>query len=140
MAVTATPIYPQALATAVQSYANADGTTIKTILTAGANGTKITAVTISSTDGTNRDMKFYLNDGSTNHLLCTVQVLANSGNTNAIAPVDLFRATMCPGLSFDSNGNRELFLKTGWSFRAGSAVAVTAAAAIAVICTSAGDY
>jgi hypothetical protein len=137
---TPTPILPQTVAPAVASFANADGTTIKAILTAGSNGTKITAVTISSTDGTARDMKFYAHDGSTNHLLCTVQVPANSGNTNALAPVDLFRATMCPGLSFDSNGNREMFIKSGWSLRAGAGTAVTAAAAIAVICTSAGDY
>lgn len=140
MAVTATPIYPQTVKNAVVSFVNADGTTVKTVLAGGTNGTQITAITVSSTDSANRDIKFWLTVGGTDYLLCTVQIPINSGNTNAIAPVDIFRSTMVPGLAFDALGNRVLHLSSTSTLRASMGSAVTAATTVSVVVTSAGDF
>lgn len=140
MPVTSTPILPQTIRNGGTTFVNADGTTIKDVLTAGADGSIITALNVASTDTTARDIRFFLNNGSTDLLLCVVNVPISSGNTNAAAPVDVFRNANCPGLAFDANGNRVLFLQAGYRLRAQMLVAVTAAQTISVVATSHGDY
>jgi hypothetical protein len=137
---TSTPILPQTVKTPAVQIANADGTTAKTIYTASANGALISAITVASTDGTARDLKFYVNNGTTDILLCTVQIPANSGNTNALPPVDVLRSTMCPGLAFDANGNRVIFLEAGDILKAAAGASVTAGQTINIVCPSVGEY
>lgn len=140
MAVTATPIYPQTVRNAVVSFANADGTTVKTVIAGGTNGTIVSALTVSSTDSANRDLKLWLTVSGTDYLLSTTQIPLNSGNTNAVAPVDLMRASMAPGLAYDAMGNRIIHVANGSTLRASMGSAVTAATTVSVVVTSAGDY
>lgn len=140
MAGTATPIYPQTIKNWGVTFVNADGTTIKTLVTGGTNGSVVEWINVSSTDSAARDMKWYLNDGTTNFLISTQSTLANAGNTNAISSIaTLNNTTLFGSVPFNNSGNKYIYVANGWSLRAGMAVAVTAAQTIAVTAHG-GDY
>lgn len=130
MATTATPIFPQTIQNYAVQILPADTTTVKTLATGGTNGTKIDWINIASSDTAARDLQIWLSDGTTNHLLTTLSVAITAGFTNTITPVALFVNSQSPFLSFDSSGNKFLYLKSGWSLKAGVLTAVTAAKAI----------
>ncbi len=140
MAGTSTPIFPQTVRNAAVAFANADGTTLKSVIAGGSNGTQINAITVSSTDSTARDLKLWINNGTTDFLLGTVSIVGSSGNTNALAAIDIMRSTMVPGLAFDALGNRVLFIASGWTLKASMGAAVTSSQTVAVVVPSAGDY
>jgi hypothetical protein len=133
MPVVATPIFPQAIRNAVQAIANADGTTIKTLVTAGANGSRIYAISITSTDTAARDLNLYVAISGTNYLIGTVSVPVNAGNTNAIMTVDLLRSAQLPFLAFDVMGNRVLDLASGSSLAVGATTTVTTAKQVTIV-------
>jgi hypothetical protein len=137
---TPTPILPQTVRSPAIQITNANGTTVQNIFTAGANGSLISAISVASSDTTARDLRFFVNNGTADVLLCTVSIPASAGNSTSAFAVDVFRATACPGLSFDANGNRQLFLQSGHSLRAAAAAAVTSGQAINIICPAVGDY
>ena len=142
MAVTATPVFPQApklwtaallsttgAFTFVANTATSAGKV--TLVTAGANGTIIEALTVASTDTSARDLQLILLN-TVDFVLSTFAIAANSGFTNALPPIDILRATQTPGFAFDVNGNRILFLPSGTSLCVGTLTAVTAAKQISV--------
>jgi hypothetical protein len=133
MAVSNQPIFPVVIQTSAQTWVAADTTTLKTLVTAGANGTKIESLIITSTDTASRDLQFWLNDGTNSYLLGTVNAPISAGNTNAIPSVAAFLTTQLPVLPYDSNSNRYLYLKAGWTLKAGALVAVTAAKTVYAI-------
>lgn len=137
---TATPIFPQTVRTPAVQLVNASGTTLQTLFAGGANGSQVSAITVASTDGTARDIRLWMTISSVDYLLCTVSIPANSGNTNALPPIDVFRSTMVPGLSFDAMGNRVLYVASGATLRVSAGAAVSSSTAISVVVTSAGDY
>lgn len=139
MAVTATPIFPQALNVTPQTIVNGDGTTAKTVFTAGSNGSKLEVMNISSTDTSNRDVAIYLTRSAVNYLLTTIKILANSGNNNAIPATDCMKNAQIPSLSIDAAGNRFLLLKSGDTVSVAATTTVTAAKTITII-TNGADY
>lgn len=147
MAVTATPVFPQAPKMWVAALLNATGaytfvantstaTGRVTLVTAGANGTIIEAITASSTDSAAKDLQLIVLN-SIDYPLTTLSIPANSGFTNALPPVDLLRHLQVPGLSFDVNGNRILFLPSGSSLCIATTAALTAAKQISVVAVGA---
>jgi hypothetical protein len=139
MAVTATPIFPQAVNVGLGTIVNGDGTTTKAIFTAGANGSKLEMLTVSSTDTSNRDVNIFLTRSATNYLLATVQIPLNSGNANNVAAVDILRSTMLPGLANDAMGNRILYLKSGDTLTFAATTTVTSGKQITAVAHG-GDY
>lgn len=133
MSVTATPVFPQALKTAQQTFAIGDTTTNKTVVSAGSNGSKIDSLMVSSTDTSDRDIQIFLTSSSTNYLLATVKVPLGSGNADTIAAVDVLHSGMIPGLPLDANGNRCLTLAAGWSITAAMVATVTTAKTVTVL-------
>jgi len=134
-----TPIYPATIVTAVQQILPADTTTLKTLYTAGASGSRVENIIISSTDTSLRDLVFYVNVSGTDYQLCTVSCPINSGNTNAIFPLNLFQNVAFQGLNFDPNGNRYLYLASGAVLKVKSATSVTATKVIQFF-VQGGDY
>jgi len=135
MAVTPTPIYPQTIYNAVQTLANADGTSVKALTTSQTNGIKIESVLASSSDTTARDVCLYLTIASTNYLLSQVQVPITAGQSNGASFVNLLTGAFLPGsvpLSFDSNGNQYLYLAAGTTLSISAPVAVTSTKVINV--------
>lgn len=125
-------ITAQSLNVSSQAFVNADGTGIKDIFVAGVNGALLNSLIAQSTDGSNRNIKLYYNDGSASYPIGTLAVAANAGNTGAIASVNLLNTALIPGLSMDSSGNPQLKLKPGHKIQGSMLVAVTAAAQITV--------
>ena len=136
---TATPIYPQTIKNWAVQILPADTTTIKTIATGGTNGSVIEMLTVSSSDTVARDLVFYLNDGTTNYRLFTLNIPINSGNTNAIASVAPFNSTLWPAVPFNNSGNKFIYVANGWSLRVNSTVAVSATRSIDIVAHG-GDY
>jgi hypothetical protein len=59
MPVTATPAFAQGISVGVVKLVTNDTTTLRTILTAGANGSLIDSIIVSSDDSSARDMQFF---------------------------------------------------------------------------------
>jgi len=107
----------------------ADTTTKKTIFTAGANGSILKDLGITSTDTSNRTVQLWINVGGagTDRLLGSIVVTALAGTDGAILPIDVMRSTVFPFFEYDAFGNRVMYLKAGTTLKAASLVTVTAA-------------
>jgi len=140
MAGTATPIFPQSLTnfTPVQILP-ADTTTLKTLVTPGANGCKVENIIVQSTDTSAKDLVLVVTKGGTDFPLATISIPANSGNTNALVSVSLFQHAMLAGLNNDAYGNKYLYLGSGSVLKAKVASTVTTAKAISLF-PQGGDY
>ena len=143
MTVTATPIFPQAVVNSQAVLLNATGaftfapgntlTNLVSVVAGGTNGTIIEAINITTTDTAANIIWFILNDGTKNSILTVASVPAGSGVTSGTtAAFDLFRNINVPGLSYDVNGNRVLYLPNGTILYAGTTSAVTAAKQVSI--------
>ena len=127
MATSSAPIFPQAMVNFSAQILNASGTGLVVVATAGANGTKLESLIVTNTDTAAHDIQLWLTISSVNYLLGTIAIPLSSGNTNAAPAVDLLRSAQIPGLAFDANGNRYLYLASGTVLSAAALVAVAAA-------------
>jgi hypothetical protein len=117
----------------------ADTTTLKTLFTAGTNDSVVKAINVQSTDTAARVVNLYVNDGTTDFLIGAVNVPLNSGNTGAVAAIDMLGGTLLPSLPYDSNGKRILPMPAGYVLKVSSQTTVTSAREITVVCM-AEDY
>jgi hypothetical protein len=114
-----------------QTFANSDGTNVKTCYTAGTDDSNIKAIIVTSTDTSSKDIQFYLSDGTSNFILRRVTIPASSGNSTSALPVDCLSGI--PGLPFDAQGNRILQLRRGFQLRANLVSAASTGTQINVI-------
>lgn len=137
MVAATTPIFPEAVETAVQDIVNADGTTPQTLVTAGADGCLVYSVNVATDDTAAIEYSLYVQrDGAgTNFLLGTKNVPAGSGNANATPPIDLLDPAFCKGLDGDGN----LILGGADVLKVAARTAVTAAKTTYVVATY-GDF
>lgn len=143
MAVTATPIFPQAVVTSQAVLVNSTGaftfavgnttTNLVSVVAGGTNGTIIEGISITTTDTSANTVWFVLNDGSKNTILTVALVALTSGTTGSLACFDLFRSINVPGLPYDVNGNRVLYIPNGTTLYAGTTAAVTAAKQVSIV-------
>lgn len=133
MAVTPTPAFPQTINTGLVTIVNADAQALKTILTAGANGAQIDAISVSSSDTSNRDVAFYVTRSGTDYLISTVSVLLGAGVTNSVPAIDVLRHAQLPGMVYSENSGRRLLLKAGDVLKCNAPVTITAAKTITVL-------
>lgn len=139
MPVSNKPIFPQLIVTPMQQILPADTTSLKTLCTAGANGTKIERITVTSTDTSAKDLQLVVTSGGTDYIIGTASIPANSGNTNALPTVSLLEHAQFVGLAGDANGNKYLYLAAGAVLKAKALSAVTTARAINIF-VQGGDY
>lgn len=134
MAVTSTPIFPQTPQDWPVQILPANTTAQVTLVTAGANGSKVEMLNVASTDTSARVVQLFINDGSTSYLLCTVNIPANAGNTSGTVSVDLLNiknnTTGCIALPYDTCGNQYLYVKNGYTLKVASLTTVTTAKAL----------
>lgn len=134
------PIYVGTIKNGAVQIVNADGTTLKTLYTAGSNGSTINSIMVTSTDTTNHDIHLYINNGSTDFLIGTYQILANAGNTNAIVSVDILKHAQNLAYAFDAMGNKTINLQANYVLKVGLRTSsVTSAKALSFVCY-AGDF
>lgn len=140
MAFSNTPFYSQGIRQASVKIIPGDTTTLKTLWTAGAQGSKIVALFCTSDDSANEDLMVWLNDLVADHLLGTKQVLANSGFTNAVASTNLFDGVIAmPYLPVDRDGQRFMFIKPAGILKVGAKATITAAKTLYITAMGA-DY
>jgi hypothetical protein len=128
MAVTATPVFVQTPKVGNVQILPADASNLKTIVTGGANGTKVTSLICTSTDTSTRDVQVGITISATFYPLLTVTVAITAGTIAATAAANLFDVSKCPGLPIDSDGNPYIFLpSSSYTLQAKSLTTVTAA-------------
>jgi hypothetical protein len=114
-----------------QTFTNADGNTVKTIFTAGADDSRIYAILISSTDTSDRTLQLYLSDGTTSFELRRLTISASAGTSVTVPIVSGLSGLDLP---FDSQGNRYMPIRRNFQLRANViGTAVTSSQTIAVI-------
>ena len=116
-----------------QTFVNADGTTIKDLVTAGADGSNVTLFRIASTDTSARNLQLYYNDGTNDIPIAFIPVPVGAGTsaTNAIVNglSSIFHLCLV-----DANGNAYIPVKAGHKLRGAMAVAVTATFTVTTFC------
>lgn len=136
MSANTNPIFPAVLKTSAVQFNLADGTTIKTLLTAGSNGSRIDNIHATSDDTANRLFNVYFNDGSTDYKIGEVTVPLGSGTDGTTNAFKMLTSTFFPWL--DKSGS--IFLQTGWSLRIGIKQDAVTSAKVISIFTHGGDY
>lgn len=139
MAVTATPALVQTPKITPITIVPADTTAKKTACTAGTNGTKVVSLTAASDDTAAVNVQIWLTRSATSYLIGTVNVPITSGNTGAIASVNLLAPSLIPGLPVDNDGQPYLFLVSGDTLSVSALATVTTAKTVYVTCVS-GDF
>lgn len=110
----------------IVQFLNADSAnTKKSLLTAGANGSKVTSVTVASTDTVDRIAQVWLTRSATNYLLVSRNIPAGSGSDGTLVSLDIMG--LWEGLPYDSNGLPYLLLESGDVLKASLTTQVTAA-------------
>lgn len=95
MAANTSPIFVDApIVGTPQSFAAADTTTKKTVVTAGADGARIDSIMCSTDDTTTVNLAFYINDGGTDFYIGNVNLPIGAGYTT-VARVDAI-STLAP--------------------------------------------
>jgi hypothetical protein len=114
----------------VTQFAPADGTNAKDILPVDAsNDRRVYGISVWTDESAAKDVSLHLSDGTTVWELTTVAIPINSGNTNAVVPVDILTHTqMAPYVKQrDASGAPYLNIPKGWSLRINYNAAITAA-------------
>jgi hypothetical protein len=133
MAVSPLPVFPQAAKTTPQSFVNADGTGKKTVVTAGTNGSRVIALTATSTDTVQRIAQVWLTRAAVSFLLTSVAIPIASGSDGTTPNVDLLSTVLWPGIPFDVDPGNFLYLESGDTLQVSMTVAVTAAKEIDIV-------
>lgn len=110
MAISATGSFPQKPKSYKVQILPADASSLKTIATGSADGTKINALIVTSNDTTARDVTFGITKSATFYPLGTVSIPITAGQIAATPAVNLLDLTKVPGLPIDSDGNPYIFL------------------------------
>ena len=106
---------------------NANNLTAQTLYTCGTNGSKVTAIYATSTDGSLAHDTQILNLNTSTYTLTTVSVPVNAGNIAATPPVNMMSAAAMPGLPRDSDGNPFFYCASGDVLQAAVLVQITTA-------------
>jgi len=118
---------------------NADASTQKDVVTAGINGSKVTALIATSDDASARILQVSLLRSAVNYPLCSVSVPIGAGTNGTASAVDLLSSRALPGLPVDNDGQRYLLLESGDVLQVKSLSTVTSAKVVAIV-GIAGDF
>jgi hypothetical protein len=109
---------------------SSSGTTPVSLVTPGANGTKVVSIICSNTDTSAYNVTFAVVRSSATYLLGTIAVGPNAGNTSGAPPVSILNTTNIPGIPQDSDGNPYLFLESSDMLQMVNGSTITAGKAI----------
>ncbi len=116
--------------TRVTQFTPADTTVAKDILPANpTTNRRVYGITVWTDESAAKDVALHLSDGTTTWELTTVAIPLNSGNTNAVVPVDLFASTqVAPFIkNRDASGAPYLHIPATWSLKLAYNATMTAA-------------
>jgi hypothetical protein len=124
--MSANPVFFSNLKDAPVQLVNADGTTFKTLLVAGANGARIRSLMFTSDDTTSRTVQLTKNIGGTDFIIGEIVVPAGAGTNGTEPAVNGLNAVQMPWLQSDG-ANYFMDIANGTTLKIKSKVAVTAA-------------
>ena len=113
----------------VTQFLPADTTTAKDILSVDATyDRRVYGIAIFTDESSAKDVIISISDGTTTWKLTTISIPVNSGNTNAIVPVDVFTHTQLSPFvkQRDASGAPYLNIPKGWSLRMNYGASITA--------------
>jgi hypothetical protein len=128
--VATTPIFEGTVRVLGVSFASGDTTTLKSLGSIGASGTRIDSIMVSTNDTVAVNLAFYINDGATDHYIGNVNVPIGSGYTT-VARVEAL-LTLAPQLGY-------LVIPAGYLLKA-ACVATMSANRITSVVAMGGDY
>jgi hypothetical protein len=134
MAANTDPIFLLSPNVVTAEFDNADGTAIKDLVDAGADGTKVRSININTSSIVTVLWNVYLHDGVGSQLLTAVPVLALAGQ-DASPSVELLDPAYMSCL--DALG--ELFIPSGMKMQVSPQVTLASGKTAALVCF-AGDY
>ena len=119
----------------VTQFTATDTTVAKDILPTSASDRRIYGITIYTDESAAKDVLLQLSDGTTTWKLTTFAIPINSGNTNAIVPVDAFSSTQFSPFvrNRDASGAAYIHIPAGWSMKLSYVATMTAAKVANVI-------
>lgn len=92
----------------------ADASTYKAMFTAGASGSKVTSIWVTTNDSTIRTMLFQTNRSGANTNIFAYNIPASSISTPPASGVQFIgNSLICPGLPIDNDGQPYMFLQNG---------------------------
>lgn len=119
-------------------FQNADGTTFKTLFTAGSSGGRVDSLIATNTDTANAYVvQLALQKSGVDYVLGEVSVPLGSGTNGSAKSVAVMNSTDVPGLAYTEAG--ALFLASGVALRARVKTAVAGSNTVQII-GIAGDY
>ena len=120
------------------SIANADAATFKTLLTAGASGSRIDTLIGSNTDVANAYViQLAVQISGVDYVVGEVNVPIGSGTNGSAKSVAMLNPTDIPGLVYTENGG--IYLASGSALRARSKTTVAGANTVQIVGVG-GDY
>jgi len=130
---------------ATQITTGTGSSTVVTIYTGGANGSKIPGfVAAGITTSAAFDVQWGISSGGTLYIIGTFSVPAGAGSTDSIPTVNAFTSSNAVGLTIDSDGNPFLFLpSSAYSLQAktpATSSTWTSGAVINLVLPSVGDF
>lgn len=128
-------LFSSAVNVAVVQIVNADASGLKTVFTAGANGSKVTGLFAASDDSSARIVEIGITRSGTFYALGAITVAITAGTDGSTAAVNMLDVTKIPGLPIDNDSQRYIFLKSGDTLQAKSLSTVTSAKTIHLVAT-----
>lgn len=130
---------------AVQITTGTGSSTVVTIYTGGANGSKVPGLIATAVNTTGAfDVQWGISSGGTLYIMGTVSVSCSAGSSDTVPSINLLNLTSIPGLTLDSDSNPFVFLaSSNYSLQAKTpATSSTWAtgAVINLIAPSVGDF
>jgi hypothetical protein len=119
------------------AFANADGTSFKTIMTAGASGSRLDSLVGSSSDTVSNVLQLAVQKSGVDYVVGEVTIPANAGTNGTVKSVACLNATDLPGLAYTENG--AVYLENGAVLRGRMKTAV-AGAFVVHLTGFGGDY
>ncbi len=138
MAVTATPVFPQTPKITPQNFIQGTDSagTYKTIHTAGANGSKITGINVTTDDSVTHVLTLVLTRSATNYVIGAYTLPAASGTDGSTASANMLSggpSNLILGLPVDNDGQSYLFLENNDTLKLTFATALSSSKRIDVV-------
>ena len=124
---------------ALANIANATGTGVVTLMTAGVNGSKVTGIQLTNTDGAAHAIQVAVSNGTVGFILTTANVAANAGNDGATPALSVLNNIISGGLPVDNDGNPYIFIPASNTITIKAATALNTGNLVYAICTY-GDF
>lgn len=120
------------------AFANADGTSFKSLFSAGSSGSRLDTLIGTNTDTTAAYVvQFAIQKSSVDYVIGEVNIPIGSGTNGSAKSVAMLNATDIPGLTYTENGS--VYLETGCVLRARVKTAVAGVFAVQIVGVG-GDY